>query len=106
MNQFRCSFCYLIGIDILYRYAKYKKSQASFLRKMTKSSCLGKFGPKKGSKYMTKFINQNGVFTQTDTSDLIGPSLTGVQNSSGLKILDEQNLVTKSVGLVRQVDCE
>ena len=52
MNQFRCGFRHLIGIDILYPHAKYKKIVGTVFEKINKVSILGQkydvIGPKKG----------------------------------------------------------
>ena len=52
MNRFRSEFRHLIGIDILYPYAKYKKSEGIDFEKIIKVSILGQkcdvIDPKKG----------------------------------------------------------
>ena len=52
INQFRCGFRHLIGIDILYPYAEYKKILRTVFRKSNKGSILGQnmtsSTPKKG----------------------------------------------------------
>ena len=52
MNQFRCGFRHLIGIDILHPYAKYKKIVGTVSEKINKLSIFGQkydvIDPKKG----------------------------------------------------------
>ena len=50
MNQFRCDFCSLIGIDIPYPYSRFKKTSRSRFRENQQSVSFGQNWAQKGPK--------------------------------------------------------
>ena len=50
MNQFRCDFCNLIGIDIPYPYSRFKKTSRSRFRENQQSVSFGQNWAQKGPK--------------------------------------------------------